>query len=102
MKDTLVAVKSDALDIVRRIREIDKGYFTVYNLTKSRYEVHHVNNPGNTLAVVIPYKKLDKRAVDYVLKTRIERIKQIETEIELNNRRIELDYQKKLIDRLMI
>jgi hypothetical protein len=53
-------------DITRRIREQDPSYFIVWNLRKQRYEVHTLNNKGNTFAFVVPNNRLDARVEDEI------------------------------------
>ena len=97
MNETVV-INGDALDIVRRIKGIDKGYFVIYNRKLRRYEVHHKDNRQNTLAVVIPYRQLDNRAYELVKKTRRERIKELIAEIERDNLHLEKSWEKSVID----
>lgn len=79
----------DVLGIEQRLREIDENYQLFFNTKLKRFEVHTAKNRGNSLAVVCPYPCLDKRLVDYVKRTRIERSRQIFREIEENNAKIE-------------
>lgn len=69
--DNLVRIENDVFDIGARLKEIDGGYYPVYNLTKKRYEIHH-ERAKNSLQVVLPYDSLDARAIQKVYKTRIE------------------------------
>ena len=69
--DCLVRIENDVFDIGARLKEIDGGYYPVYNLTKKRYEIHH-EGLKNTLQVVLPYDGLDARAIQKVKETRIE------------------------------
>ena len=84
-------VENDLFDVAFRIKQIDDSYFTVYNYVERRYEVHSTSQRGNSLAVVIPFGELDARAVDYVRKTRSERISQLIEETERANQKIERD-----------
>ena len=36
-----IEIKEDLFDIVNRLKEIDDGYFVLYDLKKCRYEVHN-------------------------------------------------------------
>jgi hypothetical protein len=78
--DKTVLIQRDVLDVVKRIKEIDRGYSVRYNLTRSRYEVCHIRSAGEPV-LVLPYQKLDYRAVEYVRKTRLERLNEIIREI---------------------
>lgn len=96
--DKTVVIKNDVYDIAARIKEIDKEYYVIYNISLKRFEVHNIRNKPSSLAVVLPYDNLDARAVRYVMKTRIHRINQIAAEIELNNLRLEQAKERKVID----
>ena len=84
----------DMYGIYRRLLEIDRGYVLVYNRKFKRFEVHNRNQKGNTLAVVCPYEKVDKRLLVHVRRTRAERISKLIEKIEKENREIELSNEK--------
>ena len=78
-------VVNDLYDIAKRIKEIDEQYFTFYSYEKKRYEIHHRGQVGNTLALVVPYDKLDGRTLLLVQRTRRERMDEILRETEAHN-----------------
>lgn len=63
-------VTDDVFFIASRLKETDPSYFVVYNLLKSRYEVHSKEQRGNTLCFVVPYDRLDARTLEYAKRTR--------------------------------
>ncbi len=63
-------VTDDVFFISSRLKEIDPSYYVVYNLLKSRYEVHSKEQRGNTLCFVVPYDRLDARTLEYAARTR--------------------------------
>lgn len=81
--------RGDVLGIEQRLREIDENYQLFFNTKLKRFEVHNGKNRGNTLAVVCPFSSLDKRLVDFVRRTRVERGREIFREIEDRNAEIE-------------
>ena len=95
--DKSIRIINDVHDIVKRIKAIDSGYYVIYNLTKRRYEVHHRRNHPNTLAVILPYYKLDARAVNYVRETMIERLNIIASEIEATNQRLDIQSERRIL-----
>jgi hypothetical protein len=95
----LIYVENDVMGITKRIKEIDPGYFVMFNPRTQRYEVHHSEQPGGTLCVEIPYNELDSRAVDYVQRTRVENAKKIMAEMETRNAKLEIDKAKAFHDR---
>lgn len=72
MKGT-VEIRGDVFDIGNRVKEIDEGYSIRYNLITHNYELYH-NRRGEQIQSVLPYKQLDKRTLDYIYETRIERM----------------------------
>lgn len=82
-------VEADVCDIVWRIKEIDRGYFVMFNLESGRFEVHHEAQTGSTLACELPYEQLDERAVRYVRRTSAARIMRYLEELERENARLE-------------
>ncbi len=95
--DKLVRIENDVFDIGARLREIDGGYYPVYNLTKKRFEVHH-SGSKNSLQVVLPYPCLDKRAIDRVRETRLEYVENMLREMDESNEKKRLDSEKRRMD----
>lgn len=79
----------DLFNIAKRLKAIDRNYFVVFNNKLKRYEIHNSSQFFNTLSLVCPYPKLDKRVIDLVLKTRVERSKELLENIEKNNAKLE-------------
>ncbi len=66
-------VTNDIFAISNRIKHIDKNYYIVLDTKYPRYEVR-MEGLRNSLCVVLPFPKLDKRALDYVHKTRVSNV----------------------------
>ena len=79
----LTVVENDLFSVADRIKSIDDKYKIYYNGESRKFEVR--NAEDDSLQVVLPYGQLDSRAVDYVRKTRIERIDALLEEIERAN-----------------
>lgn len=92
-----IEIKNDLYNIAKRIKSIDKNYFILFNKIKKTYEIHNSSQPFSTYSLTIPYAKLDKRTIDYVLKTRKENFDKILKEIELSNNKLD----KKINDEIM-
>lgn len=92
-------IENDLFDISVRIKGIDQLYFVLYNYKLCRFEVHHSGQRGSTLALVLPFKSLDSRAVSLVARSRSERKTQILTEIEKENKRCEFMNRQKSIEK---
>lgn len=82
-------IESDCLDIVKRIKEIDKDYFVMFNLDNGKFELHHRGQLKKTYCLTLPYDTLDERSVLYVLKTRVQNSDKIFKEIDEANKRLE-------------
>ena len=87
MIGTGYVVEWDLYDIASRIREIDDGYFIFYSYKRKKYEIHNSHQRGSTLALVLPFDKLDARALDLVRRTSRERASEYLKEIEKENAR---------------
>jgi len=83
-----ILIDSHTLNIPQRLKEIDSGYFLLLNRWTGNFEVHHIENKGNTHCVTSPYDELDQRLLDYVRKTRIENASKIFEEMKKNNEKI--------------
>lgn len=90
-------VEDDLFSIVKRLKEIDSTYFVVENYKTKRFEVHSFAQRGNSLALALPYKVLDFRTINHVLKTRRERQDELYKEMELNNAKKEKEELNKII-----
>ncbi|MCL2176803.1 MAG: hypothetical protein FWB72_02495 [Firmicutes bacterium] len=88
MNNHLVYIQNDLFDVSSRIKEIDSGYFVVYNARESRYEVHHSGQYGNTLALVVPYSKLDARTILLTNKSRVENKARLLKEMQKHNEQL--------------
>ena len=60
-----IKIDDDVFDITKRIKEIDDGYFVVYNTLKNSFELHN-NYQENTYCLTCPYECLDERVLDMI------------------------------------
>ncbi len=82
-----VEINNDVFDIARRLKEIDDGYFVLYDKKLMRFEVHNRRQRPDTLCLVLPYDTLDCRAIERVLRTRLDNIeKELKTMDEFNEK----------------
>lgn len=77
-----ILVEKDLFHIATRLKNIDNGYFILYNTKKNKYEVHNHNNLLGTYCFSVPYKTLDARTYYYALETRIENSDKLYLELE--------------------
>ncbi len=85
----LFKIESDCLDIVSRLKAIDKDYFLVFNEDNQKFEVHNSSQIKNTLCLVLPFDVLDERTIDLVLKTRVQNSDRLFKEMEEENKKLE-------------
>ena len=98
----LIMIDSDVFDITKRIKDVDKDYYIVFNTKYKKFEVHNSSQNMNSYCLTCPYESLDKRLLDYTLKTRIVNIDKILKEIDENNLKIEKEVESKREDKSKI
>ena len=81
-----VIINSDVYNIAKRIKDIDRDYFIVYNTSKNVYEVHNSSQIGSTYCVCIPYNTLDVRTLEFVYMTQSKFISDIIAKIDSENK----------------
>lgn len=91
-------VESNVYHIPERLREIDPGYFVVYNHKDKEFEVHHKEQIGGTFCLSIPYPELDYRTIQRVRETRIERARIIMEQMEIAQEAREKAAYDKILD----
>ena len=84
-----IEIKNDLYNVVSRLKKIDENYLVLYVKNRQVFEIHNKNQPFGTYCLTLPYKNLDKRAVDYVLKTRKENFDKLIKEMDISNKRLE-------------
>ncbi|RGD75498.1 hypothetical protein [Anaerofustis stercorihominis] len=89
-----ILIENDLFDISNRLKEIDEGYFIVFNTNKNKYEVHNAFNKMGTFCFMVPYKHLDIRTYYYCLKTRIENSDKLIEEMNRKNKEKEKQNKK--------
>lgn len=80
-----IKIESDVFDICNRIKEIDDGYFILYNIKNNKYEIHNFKQL-NSYCLTVPYDELDEKTLKSILETKIEYIDNIIEEIDNNNK----------------
>ena len=81
-----IKILSDVYNIAKRIKNIDKYYYLVFNTSTNKFEVHNSHQVGGSFCLTIPYDFLDERTLNLVNQTRVENIERILNEIENNNK----------------
>ena len=81
-----IKISNDVYNIAKRIKEIDKFYYIVFNTSNNKFEVHNSNQNGGSFCLTLPYTFLDERTLNLVNQTRVENIERILNEIENENK----------------
>lgn len=82
-------IESDCLDIVKRIKSIDKNYFVKFNLESQKFELHNREQGNHTYCLTFPFKILDERAYLHVLKTQVKNSDALFEELDRQNKLIQ-------------
>ena len=98
MKQKLFEIESDCLDIVKRIRAIDKDYFVMFDLVNHKFELHNRAQGKGTYCLTFPFDALDERAVDFTLKTRVQNSDALFEEMEAENKALEKAKMKEILN----
>lgn len=85
-----ILVESDVFDIAKRIKEIDDGYFILFDISNNRFELHN-KKQSKTYCFLYPYCNLDNRLIKLIYDTNVENIDNIVYCIDKNNAKIEHD-----------
>ncbi len=88
-KPWLIHIANDVCDIANRIRDIDSGYFIVWNKLRQKFEVHNVDTYPMTYELTVPYGELDSRTLDLCFETRRANTEKILKEMEEQNKKVE-------------
>lgn len=89
-----IKVESDVFDICDRVKEIDEGYFILYDTNKNIFELHN-SNQCDTFCLTIPFKHLESNLLDLINLSSITNIDKIIDDIDDNNRILEENFSKK-------
>lgn len=92
-----IKIDSDVYDIVDRIKEIDDGYFILYDTNRKVFEVHNKNQFDSYCLTVVD-GVLDSRVIDLLYKSNIVFIDNIVEDIDNTNEEIERKGKQKIKD----
>lgn len=89
-------ISGNCFDIPFRVRELDADYRLYYNVKNNVIELHNLRHKP-TFQLVLPYKQLDVRTVEYVRRTRVDKMLDEIDGIDEYNRNLE----NKIINRTL-
>lgn len=98
--EKLIEIKDDLFGIAERVKSIDANYKIYFNGDTHGYELHNTRcYPSYQLTY--PFPRLDKRAVDYTLKSDVKNKERILKEIERHNEQLEKEHTHNTIESIM-
>ena len=85
----MIQINGDVYNIAKRIKNIDRNYYVVFNTSKQKFEVHNSAQIGSSYCLTLPYNQLDERALQHVLKNSSDNIEEILKQLENDNKKLE-------------
>lgn len=86
----------NVFEIGKRVKEIDNNYLLLYNRIKKQFEVHNISQLKDTFVFSVKKENLNARFLEYLRKTRKERMNELFYKIELQNMQNEIKKSKLL------
>lgn len=84
-----IRIFSDVYNISKRVKDIDKNYYVVYDTSKQKFEIHNSKQIGSSYCLTIEKNQLDERVLKLVLKSKSANIDEILEQIENDNKNLE-------------
>lgn len=78
-------IYDDLYGIVKKIKQINSNYRVFRNVLKHKFEIYYQNGINLDLELVVPYSRLDYRAINFLNQTKVENADKIFKEIESHN-----------------
>ena len=80
-----IKIAHDVYNISKRIKNIDRNYYIVFETSREKFEVHNSSQFGSSYCLTLPNNCLDERVLKYVRKTQSANIDEILEKIENDN-----------------
>ena len=100
----LLEINSDALNVVKRLKEINNTYRLFYNKKTKKYMLYQIKNEllPKMYCLTFPFNQIDERMIEYTLKSEVQNRKAILEEIEKSNALLLKKEQKQFLEKLEI
>lgn len=79
-----IEIDDDIFDVSKRLKEIDEGYFVLFDIDRNMFEIHYRYQP-NTYCLSVNCGNFDGGVLDLVRSTNIANIDKIIENIDKNN-----------------
>jgi len=93
-----IKIENDVYAIAKRIKEIDKDYYIVYDTSRQIFEIHNSAQIGGSYCLTLPFNTLDERTLNYVLETSSRNIEKILENIENENKLLENKEKREVLN----
>ena len=93
-------IYSDCQDIIKRLKEIDKDYFVVYNLNRKTFELHNRAQEEGTFCLTLPFDTLDERTIDLTLRTQSFKRDELIKELDAEKERLEKTRKRNILNEM--
>ncbi len=80
-----IEIKSDPFFVVQRLKELDGGYYVVFDTKKQKYVLNNKFQIDNHYCLTYPHKELDFRMLELAQKTSTRNMQSLLEEIEQTN-----------------
>lgn len=81
-----IKINHDVYEISKRILDIDRYYYIVYNTLTGNFEIHNSSQLDCSYCLTLPFDTLDERTLKYVRETASANIEKILEKIENDNK----------------
>ena len=98
----LLEIKSDVLDVVKRLKRLGSGYRLYFNKKSKKYVLYQIKNnlTPKVYCLTFPYNRIDERMIEYTLKSEVQNRKAYLEELEKSNALLLKREQKNILEKL--
>ncbi len=80
-----IEIKTDVFFVVERLKQLDSGYYVVFDTKKKKYVLCNKFQKDNPYCLTYPHKELDFRMLELAQKTSTKNMHNLLEEIEMSN-----------------
>ncbi len=84
-----IKILSDVFNISKRIKNIEKSYYVVFDTSTSKFEIHSSSQIGSSYCLTVPYDCLDERTLKFVRSTQTKNLEEILEKLDNDNKLLE-------------
>ena len=80
-----IRVEHDVYNIAKRIKDIDRNYYIMFDTSKQKFELHNSAQIGSSFCLTLPREKLCEYDLKHIRKTQSVNIDEILENLENDN-----------------